>query len=299
MKNLFVILSFTLVFFSCSESDDFTPNNSSAAKQPIRVIKALDPTKLSKVIFYPGTNRERTWYFYTNGLLKKIVHNDGTLIQDFFYDANMNLSSTHFYGDPNFIGNPYNFNFSYDASNHLSLANSTQYTYNSSNNTYSSEQKTFTLNSDQLFKKESYVYLDYQEPDQPPVAYTIYGVNTSYNNNNLVLHSEYDSPSSTHYLHDSKTNPFREALLPICKTLGLLFFGDQHMKWINGMYSSQNNVVKRFYEIEDPESDQFEYVYNTNNLPISQTRKSYYFNTLETTTLDIKYYYQGDEIPMN
>lgn len=299
MKNLYAILSIALLFFSCSESDDFTPNNSNAAKQPIKIIKALDPTKLAKVVFYPETNHERSWFFYPNGLLKKIVNHDGTLIQDFFYDANMNLTSTHFYGDPYFVGFPYNYTFSYDSSNHLILANSQIYTYNASNNTYSQNDKTITLNSSQLFTGESYLYLDYQEPDQPPVEYTIYGVSASYNNNNLVFHSEYDSPSSTRYLHDNLNNPLRQALMPICKTMGLLFFGDQHMKWVNGMYSSQNNVIKRYYDVGDPESDRFEYVYNANNLPVSQTRKSYYFDSLETTTTDILYYYQGDVIPSN
>jgi hypothetical protein len=302
MKKITSFLILLFAFVSCS-----APENESAAilalndvaSRPGPVIGRLDPTKLARVIYYPGTDHERTWFFYPNGLLRKIVTPDGTLIQDFFYDANKNLTATHFYGDPYFIGDPYSYTFTYDISNHVTSANGVQITYNSSNNTYSRGTTTITLNPDLLMTGESYSYYEEEEPGEPPVLYTAYGVSAGYSNSNHTYHWEYDSPSATHYLHDTHVNPFRAALLPVSRVMGLLFFGNSHLKWMQGEHNSQNNIVKTYYESEDPESDRFEYVYNALDLPVTQTRKSYYFSTLENTTLNIKYYYQGEIIPNN
>ena len=47
----------------------------------------------------------------------------------------------------------------------------------------------------------------------------------------------------------------------------------------------------------DPESEVYQYTYNSNNLPITQTRDNYYNGVYENTISSVKYYYQGDVIP--
>ena len=75
MRKTYPLLLFILIAFSCSESDAILKtNNTIAGKQPIKVINALDPTKLAKIIYFPGTAYESQWFFYSNGLLKKITN---------------------------------------------------------------------------------------------------------------------------------------------------------------------------------------------------------------------------------
>jgi hypothetical protein len=234
-------------------------------------------------------------------LLKKIVQNNGTLIQSFVYDNHNNLIQTQFFGDPFFIGNPYLYTFGYDGNNRINAINGNPITYNAATNSYLSGTSYIRmLNSDYLLTSESYDYTfnDIDNNGNPiTITETVAGLTAGYENQNLRGCREHSSPSGTHYQHDTKINPLKAGLLPICRALQLTSFNSAYGKWMKGEYNSLNNIIKRFYDAGDPESDRFEYIYNTNNLPISQTRKSYYFNTLETTSLDILYYYQGDVIP--
>lgn len=298
MNKIYSLLLLVLMSYSCS-NDDVVSKDNPQQRKPGRVINALDPTKLARVIFYPGTNNERRWFFYPNGLLKKIVDANGTLLQTFVYDTNNNWIKFQLFG-----ANPIFSIFNYDGNNRVSNSNTngTNFTYNfnPATNSYVVGAYTRTLNSDNTYGSEW--YLDYYEEEDANgnityVPYNVYGYFCGYNNNNQTISGNYDNPSRAYYQHDNKVNPFKTALLPICKIAPLTkTFGISNY-WLNANFNSQNNVTLESYEIEDPESFQFEYVYNSNNLPISQTRKSYYFNTLETTTLDILYYYQGDPIP--
>ena len=89
MNKIYSLLLLVLMSYSCS-NDDVVSKDNPQQRKPGRVINALDPTKLARVIFYPGTNNERRWFFYPNGLLKKIVDANGTLLQTFVYDTNNN-----------------------------------------------------------------------------------------------------------------------------------------------------------------------------------------------------------------
>ena len=62
MKKLFCLVVLSFVSFSCSKSDENETE-----------LNAIDPTKLVKVIFFPGALNERHWNFYDNGLLKEIT----------------------------------------------------------------------------------------------------------------------------------------------------------------------------------------------------------------------------------
>jgi len=300
MKKIILILPIFLFLFSCSDPETvLTQSPSDNASRPKPHAPVSDPTKLSRVVYYPGTDHERSWFFYPNGLLRKIVTSAGALIQDFSYDGHGNLATTHFYGDPYFVGSPYSITFTYDSSNHLTSWNGFPLVYNAANNTYLNEPATVTLNADLLMTGESYSYEEVEEPGEPPVQYTIHGVGVGYSNGNQTYHWEYDSPSATHYQHDSHPNPLRAAMLPICRAMGVVFFGQSRLKFLEGEYNSQNNIARRYYDIEDPENDRFEYTFNSLNLPKTRIRKSYYFNTLENTSLEIKYYYQGESITAN
>ena len=300
MKKLYAVLFLSFMFFSCSESDDFNQKEN-ISRKPTKPITALDPTKLARVIFYPGTNQERHWYFYPNGLLRRIVLTNGTIIQNFTYDHNNNLIQTQFFGDPFLsLESPNTKNFTYDTNNRINSVNGNPINYDPITNSYLLETYTRTLNSDYILTSESYLG-SYDEKDKngnPITIYiNVYGMYYGYNNNNQTSSINNNNPSGSYYQHDSKINPFKTALLPICRALPITKDFGYYFFWASSDYNSQNNITKRFYEIEDPESDRFEYTYNANDLPISRTRKSYYFNTLESTSLDILYYYQGDVIP--
>lgn len=300
MKKIYSLFVLILITFSCSESDSLIPSidsNNAASRQDINGLTVLDPTKLAKVIFYPGTTYQKNWFFYPNGLLRKITDSNGTLLQKFVYYSNQNLlSSTKYSGSF-----PVTTTYTYDNSVHINSINGNAINYDAATNQYINGTSIVALNDQSLIVHEQYSYEDFYDFDEfgNPIyqTYLVSGISVGYTNNNLTASYLDDSPSSNHYQHDTNSNPFKTALYPICKSLGVFNFGNFSEKWVFSEYNSINNVTEINYDIDDPESQKYVYTFNANNLPITRTRKDYYFGTLESTTLDVKYYYQGDVIP--
>ncbi len=69
-------------------------------------------------------------------------------------------------------------------------------------------------------------------------------------------------------------------------------------EWVDAIYNSKNNVISKNPCSEGyPESNVYQYEYNSNNLPVKNTLSWYYGKVLEATTVYVLYYYQGDVIP--
>lgn len=110
----------------------------------------------------------------------------------------------------------------------------------------------------------------------------------------------FDSPSSSFFTHDNKTNPLKVALYPICKAYSVrCYFNNTNGLWRDSECNSQNNIIHQHYEFEDPERYNYVYEFNALNLPIKRTTLTYQFSTLESTAVTARYYYQGDIIPNN
>jgi len=61
--------------------------------------------------------------------------------------------------------------------------------------------------------------------------------------------------------------------------------------------SSANNIISQGYLDVDPEYHTYDYTFNSNNLPVNQTRNDYYLDVFENSIESKHYYYQGDIIP--
>lgn len=137
MKKLLPFLLVLFIGVSCSESEDALISNPAAntASRPKPVDTRLDPTKLARVIFYPQTANERIWFFYPNGLLRRITKHDGTLVQSFTYDGSSNLIKTVFISE-GWWSASYTNTYTYNNSNHITSINGQTVQFNASENRY-------------------------------------------------------------------------------------------------------------------------------------------------------------------
>jgi hypothetical protein len=306
MKKIYPLLFLVLLSFSCSDADDIILKDNPQLRKPGRVINALDPTKLAKVVFYPESTSEKNYYFYPNGLLRKITNANGSLFQTFTYDSNNNL----IYTQRSSTSQSYTYTFTYDGSSHITSVNGDAVAYDSIANQYIfhyppvfpndpdcptcydyTDRTEITLNNEMLIINERTFFLSSDG------NYCYGGMFAGYNNGNMSYVSGATDPSGPSYSYDNKTNPLKFALSPICRALsvarGLNYYG----RFATGENNSSNNVIFNGYGEGDPESEEFIVEYNANNLPFRTTRKSYYFQTLESTRIFALYYYQGDPIP--
>jgi len=296
MKKILLLLAFVAV--SCSSepipvaSDEQNPDTAKNGYNPGGT--RIDPTKLAKVIIGPGASNERQWFFYPNGLLWQIRKPDGTIQQTFQYDASNRLIASI-----GVSGIPYY--FTYDNQNRITsmgLQTNTQpVSFDNATNTYilgtdPIYHTEIVVNPDLLITSEKMYYQDIDNPDTPAI---LEGAYLGRVNGNMVYVSSGGDSYSTHTF-DDKINPFKQALLPICRALGLYGFGDLNKKFANPNYNSINNLLSLSYDIGDPESSSYVYEFNTNQLPIKQTEYFYYLGVLEGTRVNILYYYQGDII---
>ena len=309
MKKIYSLLIIVLISFSCSEADDIISKDNPQLRKPGRIINVLDPTKLAKVVFYPGSDSEKNYYFYPNGLLRKITNADGTLFQKFIYDSNNNLIYTQRISSSVWVS-AYSYAFTYDDSNHITSVNGISVTYDAQANQY-------VFHYPPVFTDDPECPTCYDYPDRTEITlnnemkiinqrtfyhssdgnYSYGGIYASYNNGNMTSVSGYTDPSGPSYLHDNKINPLKPALTPICRALSVARSLSYYERFATGENNSTNNVIFNGYGQGDPESEEFIIEYNANNLPFRTTRKSYYFQTLESTRTFALYYYQGDPIP--
>lgn len=279
MKKFYLLLIFICALTSCSNDDHSSP------AEP-------NPNLLQRVDFYPGSISEKRWYFNSNGLLEHIARPDGMVIQYFVYDSNNRLASSNVFNDD---GSNTNYTFSYDNNGFLTAMNSQNLQYDVPSSTYyfgdlNTSFIKFKINSDKLLTSSTVGYMDEVEPGQFEET-TWYSVGISYTNNNIL--GFYPGEHCNSLTYDNKTNPLRQATLAICRAFSFV----SESRWPFDYCISANNVLTHAYCPEDPESEVYHYTYNANNLPVEQTHDSYYFGTLEDTTVSAKYYYQGEVLP--
>ena len=278
MKKFYFIFSFIVVCISCS-------SDSSSV--------SVNPNLLQRVDFFPGTISERRWLFNDDGLLTSITKADGTIVGSFTYDSHNRLISST---TVDYMGTIENHSFTYDSNDFVTTVDGVTLIYNSSlNGFYTGNLNSYysltILNSEKLLTYRKTVNIEEVEVgvfDETVLDEMI----VSYGDNGNIL--GYSPNESCNYLsYDDKANPLRNATLAICKAFAFI----SNSNWVDGQYNSTNNVLSHDYCSEDPESEVYHYTYNTNNLPIIQTRDDYYLGAYEATTTSAKYYYQGDVIP--
>jgi hypothetical protein len=286
MKKLFCLVLLTFISISCSNSDEEeTP------------IDTIDPTKLAKVIFYPGASNETHWNFNKNGLLKEITLKNGTILENFIYDVNKNLLNytilyiNYIENKPRAINN-----FTYDSNNHITSYNGQDVTFNQLLNSYTVHAKNaYGLVNTEIKLNDDLLIVDEKENYMEEVAYSVQGFRSSYENHNMKSFGSNSRELEGNYKYDNKVNPFKQALLPICKAMGITSFENAYGKWAIGEYNSLNNVI--FNDFDYFNKSGYIYEYNSNNLPITRTSKIYNAGVLEQSILNVRYYYQGDVIP--
>jgi hypothetical protein len=301
MKKITVFLALLFLSVSCSEYEiDPVSTTATEASRPRPFDPRIDPSKLTKVIIFPGQTYEKRLYFYPNGLLKSVANRFGTTYQTYIYDGNNNLTQV-------IASHPYT--FTYDAENKLTSCNGQPVIYEAATNKYVyhyepifpndpecpdcfdyPERREITLNSERLLTSD-HTYYTSNDGD-----YVLHGIIAGYfdtgNVGNLAYVSNWNDPSGPSYNYDNKVNPLKAAMLPVCRAMSVSnesYSG----RFISGTYCSANNVVLNGYGQSDPESEVYEITYNANNLPVSITMKNYYFETLEATRLFALYYYQN------
>ncbi|MBD3583321.1 RHS repeat domain-containing protein [Flavobacterium selenitireducens] len=283
------LLLFSILFFASCTSDD-----AGSATAP-------DPTLLQRVVFYPeNANTSQVWDFDQQGFLMSISKPDGTILQNFSYDAGHNLTSTTYMG--------VTYEFSYDAQDRLSSVNGLAVSFDEATNTYAAilgepdptsedpipHRREWHMDSSMLLKTEvdHFTWVLGEGTDMRSlVTYDATG--------NLKSMSDLDMIYGG-FTHDSHTNPLRHATLPITRAMSLLLQGwspDFRLKFISSLHNSTNNILSEVHNPEDPESSEFEYLYNANGLPQSSIAKSYYLGNFEGQTQLAQYYYQGDTLP--
>lgn len=301
MKKLLLILPIFLFCFSCSDSENDLLLPTSNDSRPGPVDTRIDRTKLARVKFYPGTTHERIWYFYPNGLLKKIVNPDGTIIQDFFYDSRQNLTLTNFYGDTYFTGSPYIAKFKYDSANHIVAINELPVAYNAVANRYDFNIDFFSyqvhLKSDLSFFAEYLMLYDTDDEGNPFLS-AFGGSQIIYSDiGNVSILSQINDPSYEHHLYDNHVNPLKAATDPLRKSLSIINFGAVRLKYLLSEYASQNNQTRVFYDWEEADNDHdINYDYNVRGLPVTRRIEN---PQTHVFSVDALYYYQGDVIPHN
>lgn len=274
MKKFCLLLSFVVISISCSsDSSEVT----------------LDPNLLQRVDFYPGTSFEKRWLFNPDGLLYEITKADGTLIEEFIYDADNNVTQNIKYEN----GLPTeNYLITYNSSNKITDINGKQYNYSASQNRYyytiGFDDYSCSLNSDFLVTESHLIYDD-----------TVDVYNTDYycdytlsNMNSYRSYSWSSSEIDITYEFDNKINPLKNALLPVFRFKSLI-----DTVFFNGSLSSINNIISQAYFSVDPESHTYDYIYNSINLPLTQTRNDYSNGVFEGSLVSANYYYQGDVLP--
>ena len=277
MKNSFSLFILIIIFGACT-------NESSNSSQ-------INPNLLQRVDFFSGTSFEKRWCFNSNGFLKEIKDANGVLLEKFVYNSNNQVIQNLIY-ENGIVSQTYN--ISYSSDNIVSQINGVNYNYNSTENNYFDSDGAFysyncTLNSEFLMIESSSINND---PDD--YFENIFYIN--YIGNNMFSYSNNNSNTGqdvfTFYDFNTSVNPLKQALLPVFKVKSITnpsFYYDS--------LSSTNNIISQGYFNIDPEYHTYQYTFNSNNLPIVQTRNDYYLDIFENSLESKHYYYQGELIP--
>ena len=277
MKKFCLLLISIFVLASCSDD-----SNSNA--EPDLVL-------LQRVDFFPNTPYEKRWLFNGDGLLEKITSSSGVILQDFVYDSQNRLIRSNLYNGNNLTSTH---TFTYDSNDFVTSVNGEIVNFDSTLNAYYvgvlDQYYRFTkLNSEKLLIEGKTVLIKTDETGTYETSW--FDVRASYTNNNLTSFSP--GESCRYLTHDTNMNPLKNATLAICRAFSFV----EDSRWINSQFISLNNVLSNRYCAEDPESELFQYTYNSSNLPITQTTDDYYQGVYENSRTTINYYYEGDVLP--
>jgi hypothetical protein len=278
MKKLYFLLVSICLLTSCS-SDSTS-------------IAETNPNLLQRVDFYPGLTFERRWFFNSDGLLNEITKADGTIVQNFTYDNQNRLINTTLF---NADGTSTISTFTYNSNNSVASINDVVLNYNSALDAFifgdlTTQYNSIKINSNGLLTYAKSVWIDY-DFDGTPIEIFNSELGVIYSENNMTAY--FPNESCNYFTYDTNTNPLRNATLAICKAYSF----SVTLPWLYVNCISVNNVLEHKYCTEDPESELFNYTFNSNNLPVTQTRDNYYQGVYENTTATINYYYQGDVLP--
>lgn len=277
MKKLYFILISICLLPSCS-------SDSTSIAEP-------NPNLLQRVDFNPGLTNERRWFFNTDGFLNEITKADGTIVQNFTYDSNNRLTSSTLFNDNGFNETH---TFTYNNNDFVATVDGEIVNYDSALGAYytgdlNQGYRLTKINNDKLLIEGRTVFLDIDETGTNEIR--LAEMSVYYLNNNVM--SFYPNESCNSFTYDNNSNPLRNATLAICRAFSYI----ENSRWVNGQNNSANNLLTQNYCLEDPESEVYQYTYNSNNLPVTQTRDNYYQGVYENTISSVKYYYQGDVIP--
>lgn len=129
MKKLFSIILIAVTLFSCSSDNDTQP--------------VVTPKKLQKIVFYRDSANERQWNI-SNGLLTSITLADGSLSEEFIYDAENRVISDKKYSGGVLTETT---TITYTSDNIIQSINGLHYNYDAATKTYIySYGSNFTIN---------------------------------------------------------------------------------------------------------------------------------------------------------
>lgn len=274
---LFFLTACTLI--SCSDDNN---------------IVADDTPKLQKVIFNPNpSGAYRIWNFNNDGLLSEITKGDETLLQNFTYDSNGRVISSTVY---NLNNTTTTYNFTYNSDGSVATYNNIPLNFDNALDVYyfgdlNSSYRLFKLNSEGLL---TYIKSGGVEIDE--TGTTPYVTNESYVNytaENLTGQT-FNNENFNGFGHDDNINPMRRATIAAFKAFSVT---DYNMEWLNSFAISKNNVIRKNYPSEYYIHAEYEYVFNSNNMPVSATLNFYEMDNLDFSNTAILYYYQGDVLP--
>jgi hypothetical protein len=307
MKNFYLFIVLTAFFAGCTDDSQLlTPSESGKAQNTNRVgydngsIRALvpNPELLQKIIQNPGNPYERQFNFYPNGLLQNITDATGNIIDHFEYDGNSNLITCLSLGNAH--------TFTYDGNNKVTTVDGYPTTYDAVASKYIFNYAVPDV--DDLYDYQHRVEIAVDANGYLISKKNFYDQNNEYHytaaialyqNGNMSWYGVDGGTTGQNYQFDNHENPLKTAMVSISRAMILTNAYDRYnTPWLNGEYTSINNISFQGYQIEDPETTQISYTYNSSGLPVVQMTQNYYNGTSEGVPYEsFRYYYQGDVIP--
>ncbi|RMA65878.1 putative periplasmic lipoprotein [Ulvibacter antarcticus] len=315
MKKIYLLFILSIIFSSCSKSDEAgIPLESQMDEELID-----DPTVIAQyhTVNYNGDIASK-YYFDREGRIYKThkLSEDTTLNYE-FDDTNKLVSIDTKDVDENILSS---ITISYDSYNRIISIDDRTFEYNEVENYYTEAEYLnydHDIFGDIEWVQNLYYRFTFQNNTNPIPQYCVYyeEITTNTTTGEVTIYGYCDSDSSLHiyysnenvssvgnesssnYEYDDLINPLFSSENNLTYVLGFLSSSNSYQ--YNTLYKtiSKNKRVAQRYENEDPETAEFLYNYNSFNLPFEMIAQQYYVGQLEYEGLAAKYYYQGDVIP--
>ncbi len=209
MKRFLILLIVATTLFSCS-TDDPTPT----------------PSVLEKVVFYRDSANERHWNV-SNNLLTSITLADGTLAEEFIYDAQNRLVSDIKYTNGVVTETDI---ITYNSDNTISSINNLPYTFNAVTRTYAySYGSNFTIN---CTVNQDMLAVDFVRTGTNAGEYHMTYSNGNMNSFEKVTNGTTAVLKNFHFNGVYGTNPIHDAVLAVARVKSLTdpgFFVDSQV----------------------------------------------------------------------